>query len=115
MTAQWRGKSLWLACLGVAEMGRLACCAPQGADEAMVLAALLAGARVCVPREALEYRQYRRTAPPGLYRRLVAAERELREMGLIVIRNSGGKSVGDEKIAPAGGSDLPSGAPERKR
>lgn len=95
MKTQWRGRSLWLCGLSVAEMGRLAACAPQTEQEAEVLAALLAGARVCVPRDALEYRQYRRCAPFGLYRRLVALERELREMGLLVVRNSGGKPLGN--------------------
>ena len=44
--------------------------------------ALLAGARVCLDRSALEYRRYRRTAPPGIYRCCVAMERRLREMGM---------------------------------
>lgn len=95
-------------------MGRLAACTPRGETETQVLAALLTGARVCVPRDGLEYRQYRKTAPFGLYRRLVALERELREMGIVVIRNSGGKPLGDKKISRAGGADLPAGAPERE-
>lgn len=115
MTPQWRGRSLWIGGLSVAEMGRLAACAPRNETEAQVLAALLAGARVCVPRDGLEYRQYRKTAPFGLYRRLVALERELREMGIVVVRNSGGKPLGDKKISPAGGAALPAGASERER
>ena len=87
-------------------MGRLVNCAPQGQDETEVLAALLAGVRVYIPREALEYRQFRKTAPLGVYRRLMVLERELREMGVIVVRNGGGKPLGDQKIPAIGGADL---------
>lgn len=114
MTIEWRGKSLWITRLSVDAMGRLAGCAPQTAQETEVLAALLAGARVFAPRDALEYRQYRKSAPFGMYRRLIALERELREMGIIVVRNSGGKPLGDKKISPSGGTDLPERASERK-
>jgi hypothetical protein len=89
MTLEWRGRTLYITRLSVPAMGRLAACAPQTAQEAEVLAALLAGARVCLGREGLEYRRYRRTAPPGIYRRCVALERELREMGICVTRTSG--------------------------
>ncbi len=64
MTLEWRGRTLVITWLPVASMGRLAACAPQTAAETEVLAALLAGARVRVERDALEYRRYRRTAPP---------------------------------------------------
>ena len=87
MTLRWQGRNLWVTSLPVDAMGRLTACAPQTGQETEVLAALLAGVRVCVPREGLEYRQYRKTAPLGVYRRLVALERELREMGVIVVRN----------------------------
>ena len=95
-------------------MGRLVMCAPQGRAETEVLAALLAGIRVCVTREALEYRQYRKTAPLGVYRRLVAMERELREMGVIVVRNCGGQPLGDQKISRFGGADFFDGASGRE-
>ena len=111
MTAYWRGRTLWVPVLPVAAMGRLAACAPQGRAEAEVLAALLAGARVCVPREGLEYRRCRKSAPLGMYRRCVALERELREMGVIVVRNGGGKPVGHEKGPDPGGPDLSDGTP----
>ena len=97
---------LWITSLPVETMGRLVSCTPQGREETEVLAALLAGVRVYVPRDGLEYRQYRKTAPLGVYRRLVVLERELREMGIIVVRNGGGKPLGDQKIPPAGGADL---------
>lgn len=95
-------------------MGRLVSCAPQGEQELQVLAALLAGVRVYVLRDGLEYRQYRGTAPLGVYRRLVGLERKLREMGVIVVRNGGGKPLGNEKINAAGGTDLSDGSAVRK-
>ena len=54
MTLEWRGRTLVITWLPVASMGRLAACAPQTAAETEVLAALLAGARVRVERDALE-------------------------------------------------------------
>ena len=106
MTSEWRGRTLWVTALPVGAMGRLVSCAPQGRQETEVLAALLAGVRVYVLREGLEYRQYRKTAPLGVYRRLVVLDRELREMGVIVVRNGGGKPLGDQKIPASGGADL---------
>ena len=87
-------------------MGRLVNCTPQGKRETEVLAALLAGVRVFVLRDALEYRRYRKTAPFGVYRRLVVLERELREMGVVVVRNGGGKPLGHEKVPASGGTDF---------
>ena len=89
MTLEWRGRTLVITWLPVASMGRLAACAPQTAAETEVLAALLAGARVCLDRRAMEYRRYRRTAPAGIYRRCLSLERRLREMGVCVIGTSG--------------------------
>lgn len=95
-------------------MGRLVSCAPRDDRETEVLAALLAGARVYVLREGLEYRQYRASAPLGMYRRLVALEREMREMGIVVVRNGRGKSVGNKEVTPSGGADIPDRAVRRK-
>ena len=106
MTSEWRGRTLWVTALPVGAMGRLVSCAPQGRQETEVLAALLAGVRVYVLREGLEYRQYRKTAPLGVYRRLMVLERELREMGVIVVRNGGGKPLGNQKVPAVGGADL---------
>ncbi|WP_242965679.1 hypothetical protein [Flavonifractor sp. An4] len=75
--------------LPVGAMGRLAALAPASRGETEVLAALLAGARVCLERKALEYRLYRRTAPPSIYRRCLALERQLREMGICVAGTGG--------------------------
>ncbi len=106
MTLYWQGRSLWVETMSVGAMGRLVCCTPRDREETQVLAALLAGAKVYLPREGLEYRQYRKIAPAGIYRRLMALERDLREMGIVVIRNGGGKSLGYEKISRSGGTDV---------
>ncbi len=82
MRLEWRGRTLCITWLPVDAMGRLAACAPGTPAETEVLAALLAGARVCMGREALEYRRYRRTAPREIYARLVGLERRLRELGI---------------------------------
>lgn len=82
MTLEWQGSTLVITWLPVDAMGRLAAWAPATRAEYEVLAALLAGARVCLGREALAYRRYRRTAPQGVYRACVALERRLREMGI---------------------------------
>ena len=113
MTVRWCGNSLWITALPVDAMGRLAACAPQGQTETEVLAALLAGARVLVPREGLEYRQYRKSAPLGVYRRCMALERKLREMGVIVVRNSGGQPLGHKKGGTAGRPGISDRAPGR--
>ena len=81
MTLEWRGRTLVITWLPVASMGRLA--------ETEVLAALLAGARVRVERDALEYRRYRRTAPLGIYQKCAGLERRLREMGICVAGTGG--------------------------
>ena len=52
-------------------------------------AVLLAGARVRVERDALEYRRYRRTAPLGIYQNCAGLERRLREMGICVAGTGG--------------------------
>ena len=86
MTLEWRGRTLVITWLPVASM---AACAPQTAAETEVLAALLAGARVRVERDALEYRRYRRTAPLGIYQKCAGLERRLRERGICVAGTGG--------------------------
>lgn len=89
MSAVWRGRSLVITRLSVGAMGRLAALAPQTAAESEVVAALMAGARVYLDRRGLEYRRYRATAPLGIYRRCMALERRLREMGICVTGTGG--------------------------
>ena len=89
MRLEWRGSTLVITWLPVDCMGRLAALAPGSPGETEVLAALLAGARVRVGREALEYRRYRRTAPLGIYQKCAGLERRLREMGICVAGTGG--------------------------
>ena len=89
MRLEWRGRTLVITWLPVGAMGRLAALARASPGETEVLAALLAGARVCLERKPLEYRLYRRTAPPSIYRRCLALERQLREMGICVAGTGG--------------------------
>lgn len=114
MTVCWKGKNLWITFLPVDSMGRIAACTPAQRTELEVWAALLAGVRVYVSRDALEYRRYRKSAPLGTYRKCVALERELRELGVIVVRHCGRKSLGNEKREQACGADVFDGAPEQK-
>ena len=89
MELEWRRRALHITWLPVESMGRLAACAPQTPQEREVLAALLAGARVYLSREALEYKRCRRTASREIYTRLMGLERRLREMGICVTRTGG--------------------------
>ena len=100
MTLEWRGRTLVITWLPVASMvdcvscGQCIVSCPTGAlaekdSTAEVLAALLAGARVRVERDALEYRRYRRTAPLGIYQKCAGLERRLREMGICVAGTGG--------------------------
>ena len=83
------GGPLVITWVPVGGMGRVGALAPASPGETEVLAALLAGARVCLERKALEYRLYRRTAPPSIYRRCLSLERQLREMGICVAGTGG--------------------------
>ena len=89
MRLEWRGRTLVITWLPVDSMGRLAALAPGSPGETEAPAALLAGARVYLNRQAMEYRRYRRSAPAGIYRRCLSLERRRREMGVCVIGTSG--------------------------
>ena len=54
-----------------------------------LILAVLVGFNLYLDRRALEYRRYRRTAPAGIYRRCLALERRLREMGICVAGTGG--------------------------
>ncbi len=82
MTVEPRGEGLLITHLPIEDMALLALAAPLTSDTKQVLTALLAGRRVAVTRGAMEYKQYRRTAPLGIYQRFIAMERTLQEMGL---------------------------------
>lgn len=73
--------------LPVEQMGILALGLALTGEEKRVLEALLAGRKVRVLETGLEYKEYRKTAPLGVYQKFTALERELREMGVCVVRN----------------------------
>ena len=90
MTLVHAGDTLRITALPLEQMAVLALGLALLPEEKEVLAALLAGRRVEVLEDGLEYKQYRKTAPLGIYRKFVSLERELREMGVVVIRNRRG-------------------------
>ena len=87
MTLEQRGERLVITSLPIQDMALLSLGIPLDEPARQVLGALL---RVAVLAEAMEYRQYKRTAPMGIYQKFVGMERQMREMGIGVIRTSGG-------------------------
>ena len=90
MTLEQRGERLVITSLPIQDMALLSLGIPLDEPARQVLGALLRGERVAVLAEAMEYRLYKRTAPMGIYQKFVGMERQLREMGIGVIRTSGG-------------------------
>ena len=90
MTLEQRGERLVITSLPIQDMALLSLGIPLDEPARQVLGALLRGERVAVLAEAMEYRQYKRTAPMGIYQKFVGMERQMREMGIGVIRTSGG-------------------------
>ena len=90
MTLEQRGERLVIPSLPIQDMALLSLGIPLDEPARQVLGALLRGERVAVLAEAMEYRQYKRTAPMGIYQKFVGMERQMREMGIGVIRTSGG-------------------------
>ncbi|HIT56410.1 MAG TPA: hypothetical protein IAA94_00395 [Candidatus Galloscillospira stercoripullorum] len=86
MTLEKREGCLIITSLPVEQMALLTLGLALGEEARTVLGALLAGEKVYLREEALEYKRYARTAPQGVYVRFTALERELREMGLIKLR-----------------------------
>ena len=82
MTLQETPSGLLITHLPLEDMALLALALPLTESVQRVLTALLEGRRVAVADDALEYKRYRRTAPLGIYRKFVAMERQLHEMGL---------------------------------
>ena len=83
MTLAERGETLVITALPLEDMALLAQGIPLTEDLSRVLTALMEGRRVAVTAEAMEYKRFRRTAPLGVYRKFVALERQLHEMGLV--------------------------------
>lgn len=91
MTLQETPSGLLITHLPLEDMALLALALPLTESVQRVLTALLEGRRVAVADSAFEYKHYRRTAPLGVYRKFVAMERQLHEMGLV--RAKGGKGA----------------------
>lgn len=87
MTLEERGGELIITELPVEQMGILTLGVALCEEEKRVLEALLAGRKVRMLESGLEYKRYKRTAPMGVFQKFVALERELREMGICVIRD----------------------------
>lgn len=90
MTIERVGETVCITDLPLEQMAVLTLGLGLVAEERAVLSALLEGKRVEVLETALEYKKYRKTAPLAVYRKFVSLERELRELGVIVIRNRRG-------------------------
>lgn len=82
MTIREENGALIITSLPLEDMALLALAVPLTDELGRVLDALLAGRRVAALAEAFEYKRFRQTAPLGIYRKFVAMERQLREMGL---------------------------------
>ncbi len=87
MRLEERGGDLVITQLPVEQMGILTLGVALCGEEKQVLEALLSGRKVRMLESGLEYKQYKRTAPMGVFQKFVALERELREMGVCVIRD----------------------------
>ena len=87
MDLEERDGALVITRLPVEQMGALALGLALSDQEAQVLRALLEGRKVKVLETGLEYKEYRKTAPLGVYQNITSLERELREMGVCVVRN----------------------------
>ncbi len=83
MTLKEGPRGLVITRLPLEDMALLALAVPLTVDLTRVLTALLEGKRVAVTAGAMEYKDYRHTAPLAVYQKFVALERQLREMGLV--------------------------------
>ncbi len=87
MTLEERDNELIITHLPVEQMGILTLGVALCDEERRVLSALLAGRKVRALESGLEYKRYKKTAPMGVFQKFVGLERELREMGVCVIRD----------------------------
>lgn len=86
MTLEHRDGALVIQALPIEQMAFLSMGLSMDAQIAEVLNALLSGKRVGLVVDGLEYKSYKKTAPLSIYQKFMGMERELREMGLYVIR-----------------------------
>ena len=87
MELEERGGTLVITRLPVEQMGALSLGLVLTDQEGTVLRALLEGKKVQVLDSGLEYKDYRKDAPLGIYQKFMALERGLREMGICVVRD----------------------------
>ncbi len=87
MRLEHQNGSLVITQLPIEQMAFLALGIPMDEEIAAVLTALLAGKRVGMAVGGLEYKNYKKTAPLGIYQKFMGMERQLREMGIYVIRS----------------------------
>ena len=87
MELEEREDALVITRLPVEQMGALALGLALTDGEGAVLRALLEGKKVRVLESGLEYKDYRRCAPLGIYQKVTALERGLREMGICGVRD----------------------------
>lgn len=86
MTIEHSDGALIIRELPIEQMAFLSMGIPMDGELAQVLNALLSGKRVVLAVEGLEYKRYKKTAPLGAYQKFMGMEREIREMGIYVIR-----------------------------
>lgn len=86
MKLERRDEGWLIAELSIEQMAFLWLGVPADEEIGQVLTALLKGERVAILAEGLEYKRYKKTAPLGAYQKFMGMERELREMGVYVIR-----------------------------
>ncbi len=87
MELEEREDALVITRLPVEQMGSLSLGLALTDGEGAVLRALLEGRKVQVLESGLEYKDYRKSAPLGIYQKFTALERGLREMGICVVRD----------------------------
>ena len=87
MELEAREGGLVVTRLPVEQMGSLSLGLALTDEEGAVLRALLEGKKVQVLESGLEYKDYRKCAPLGIYQKFMALERGLREMGICVVRD----------------------------
>lgn len=86
MTLERKGNERIITDLPIEQMAFLAMGIPIDREITEVLNALLSGERVVLSAAGMEYKKYKKTAPLGIYQKFMGMEREIREMGIVLIR-----------------------------
>lgn len=73
--------------LPVEQMAFLSLGIPTDDETAEIIRTLLSGGKVGMLIDGIEYKRYKKTAALGIYQKFMGMERELREMGICVIRS----------------------------